>query len=290
MLPARTLVAAAREVVQLNRTARAHRPRPPRRGLVVEVGGGQSPHPRADLVVEKYVADDFERPGGRRFSFAKPLVVGDGHRLPLATQSIAYTVASHVLEHATDPVRFAAELARVGAGGFVQVPSRESELTYGWPFHPWLIDLEDGVLVFTPRRPGDVAPAGNVHHELYASTALARLAFELRRSTWHHSIEWRGDLAVRVEGRSEAERSASFDLDATIAALESAEVPPLPAHVRAALACPACCSGIEFGSSAVCFGCRREYPVAGGVPILLVEAAVERSASRDSDLAVALAG
>lgn len=276
MFAAGTLIAAAREVAQLNQATRAHRPKPPRRGLVVEVGGGQSPHPRADLVVEKYVADDFERPGGESFSFSKPLIVADGHRLPLATKSAAYVIASHVLEHATDPVEFASELSRVGAAGFVQVPSRESELTYGWPFHSWLIDLVEGVLVFTARRTGEIAPVGALHHELYGSTALARLAFEVRRSTWHHSVEWCGELGVRVAGISSGpEKTASFDLAATIKALESADVPPLPANVVAALACPVCRSPVELNKSAVCVSCRRDYPVANGVPILIEEVAVE---------------
>jgi uncharacterized protein YbaR (Trm112 family) len=283
MFAAGTLFAAACEAAQLNRATRAHRPKPPRRGLVVEVGGGQSPHPRTELVIEKYVADDFERPGGESFSFSKPLIVGDGHRLPLATGSAAYVIASHVLEHATDPAEFASELARVGAAGFVQVPSRESELTYGWPFHSWLIDRDEDVLVFTARRKGQTAPVGALHHELYASTALARLAFELQRTTWHHSVEWCGELSVRVAGISSApEKTASFDLEATIKTLEAADMPPLPPNARAALACPVCRSSIELKESATCVSCGRKYPVANGVPILIEEVAVELEFDRSN--------
>jgi hypothetical protein len=273
--PIGTLIAATREVALLRRSTKAHRPSAPRRGLVIEVGGGQAPHPRTDLVVEKYIADDFERPGGLGMSFAKPLVVGDGHRLPLATASAAYTIVSHVLEHAHDPVEFAAELVRVAPAGFVQVPSRESELTYGWPFHGWLIDQVDGVLVFTARRPTELAPVGQVHHELYASTALARLAFEAQRSIWHHSVEWRQMLPVKVVGASIPDRTARFDLNRTIQALEAAHIPPLPEHARRALACPACRSSIELDRTAKCSTCNAEYPVANGVPILLEEAAVQ---------------
>jgi uncharacterized protein YbaR (Trm112 family) len=271
-----TLLAAMREVGRLHRTASAHRPAPPKRGrgIVVDVGGGQCPHPRADVVVEKYLVDDFERPGGSSFSFATPLVVGDGHSLPLAAGSAAYVIASHVLEHATEPDVFAAELARVAPAGFVQVPSRESELTYGWAFHPWLIDLVDGVLVFEARTPADRAPVGRTHHEFYAESALLRLAFESQRATWHHSVEWRGSLQVQVHGSSRAERSAELDLEATVAALEAADVPPLPDAVKAALACPSCRSQIVLGESATCIGCGSDYPVVNGVPILLVEAAL----------------
>lgn len=33
----------------------------------------------------------------------------------------------------------------------MQVPSREAELTFGWPFHHWLIDRIDDTLVFEGR-------------------------------------------------------------------------------------------------------------------------------------------
>ena len=86
--------------------------------------------------MDKYVVDSFERPLGLAKSFSKPLVVGDGHQLPFKDQSFAYVIALHVLEHATDPAQFTAEMARVAPAGFVQVPSRESELAFGWPTIP----------------------------------------------------------------------------------------------------------------------------------------------------------
>ena len=99
---------------------------------MLDVGAGHAAHPRADVVVDKYVADDFER--GAALDLGKPLIVADGHALPFADGAFAYVIASHVLEHATDPVRFARELTRVGRRGIRPGPEpRESELTFGWP-------------------------------------------------------------------------------------------------------------------------------------------------------------
>ena len=138
---------------------------------MLEVGSGQSPHPRANVLVDKYVADDFERPQEIGIDIAKPFVVADGHSLPFADKAFAYAIALHVLEHATDPERFAAELSRVADAGFVQVPSSESELTFGWPYHPWLIDFDGETLVFRPRD-GRSAPYGEVFHRAYGESAL----------------------------------------------------------------------------------------------------------------------
>ena len=130
------LRSAIREVRRARQEARLHEPRPPHAGLVLEVGSGQSPHPRADVLVDKYVADNFERPHEIGIDFARPFVVADGQQLPFADGSFSYSIALHVLEHATDPLRFAAELSRVASAGFVQVPSSVAELTFGWPYHP----------------------------------------------------------------------------------------------------------------------------------------------------------
>jgi hypothetical protein len=144
-------VGALRELVRIPSENARHRPTPPLDGLVLDGAGRQSPHPRADVAVDKYLFDDFERSRAASLDFSKPLVVADGHRLPFADGTFAYTIATHVLEHATDPIRFTAGLARVSDGGFVQVPSSESELIFGWPYHPWTIDRDGTVLVFTPK-------------------------------------------------------------------------------------------------------------------------------------------
>lgn len=274
------------QIVHEVRRARAvqaeHEPAPPADGLVLDVGGGQRPTPRADLVIDKYVADDFERPGGERLDLSKPLVVADAAAIPFADGTFSYLVASHVLEHAIDPRLFAAEFARVARAGFVQVPSRESELTFGWAFHPWLIDLDGETLVFEPR--GDRrAPFGELFHDSFADSALFRTWWASTRSQWHHSIEWRGGLDVRVLGESAAERTATLDVDRTLRALAEAAsrdaLQPLPDSLRAALRCPVCASALELSDDrAACSGCARTFPVVGGVPVLLEEAAAPGAA------------
>jgi len=263
--------ALLREIRAARRQNVLHMPRPPA-GLVLEIGAGQAPNPETDVVVDKYVVDDFERPGEQALSFDRPLVVADGEQLPFADRSFDYVIALHVLEHAVRPDAFAAQMSRVGAAGFVQVPSRESELTFGWDYHPWLIDLEGETLAFTPR--GDaVAPVGGLFHRAFAESPLMRLWWSANRSTWHHSLAWSGELAVRVRGESEALQTAGFDLERTVAALRQAgdegRTAPLTAAVRAALRCPACGDVLVGEGELSCRDCGRAYPVVGHVPILL---------------------
>jgi uncharacterized protein YbaR (Trm112 family) len=253
------------------RVAGRHTPHPPQSGLVLDVGSGQAAHPRADLVVDKYVTDDFER--GSALDLSKPLVVGDGHALPFADDAFSYVIASHVLEHATDPIQFAGELSRVGRAGFVQVPSRLAELTFGWAFHPWLIDKAGDTLVFNQRN-GQHAPNGEFFHKAYADSAQFRLWFGANRDAWHHSIHWTQSLTVELHGDSTADQTATLDVERALAVLPSmgARSPLGPA--RDALRCPhdgGSLSGSDGRLS--CADCDRSYPVAGGVPLLLAEAA-----------------
>jgi uncharacterized protein YbaR (Trm112 family) len=268
---------ALREVSSALQERRLHVPHPPDDGLVLEVGSGQSPHPRADVLVDKYVADNFERPHEIGIDFAKPFIVGDGQLLPFGDSSFAYAIALHVLEHATEPQRFAAELSRVAEAGFVQVPSSVSELTFGWPYHPWLIEREDDTLVFRPRD-GRRAPAGDLFHRASAQSPFLRMWLAANRSLFHHSIEWRGELSVRVEGESAADETAALDLERTTSILDelhrAGALKPQPHDVLAALRCPACHGSLSFGrGAAACGSCRRSYPVIGEVPVLLLEAA-----------------
>lgn len=267
--------AALRELARARSQARLHTPSPPERGLVLEVGPGQAPHPRADVVVDKYVADDFERQGA--LDLSKPLVVADGHRLPFADRTFAYTLALHVLEHATDPAGFAAELSRVAPAGFVQVPTRIAELTFGWPYHPWLIDRDGDTLVFRPRN-GQRAPVGEIFHQAYADSALLRNWWAANRELLHHSVEWRDELEVRVEGKGVADQTAELDVERTVSALRELDrhgaLKPQPGPLNSRLRCPSCKAPLSLGyATAACSSCGSSYPVVGQVPILLVEAA-----------------
>jgi uncharacterized protein YbaR (Trm112 family) len=253
-------------------TAARHSPSPPGVGLVLDVGVGQSADPRADIVVDKYVTDDFER--GSPLDLSKPLVVADGHALPFAAGSFAYVTASHVLEHATDPPSFAGELTRVAKAGFVQVPTREAELTFGWPFHPWLIDRDGDTLIFHPRD-GQQAPMGEMFHRFYADSPQFQMWFHANRDVWHHSVNWVGELSVEVHGASAAEKTATLDIERTLEILPRMGARSPAGAVRDALRCPADEGGMSAAADRlVCDRCERSYPVAGGIPVLLSEAAV----------------
>src|SRR5680860_627446 len=121
----------------------------PRRALVLDVGSGGDPHPRADVLVERLIFSAGERTKGFRRTAAT--VMADIHALPFRDGTFGYSICSHVLEHVDDPVVAAAELTRVSAAGYVETPSdlHERLMPLGW--HRWFVSRTGQVLVFQAK-------------------------------------------------------------------------------------------------------------------------------------------
>ena len=129
--------------------------------LVLDVGGWAKPMSRADWVLDLqpyatrgdygYLGD----PGAERFTADTWVVadICDHEKWPFADGQFDVAVCSHTLEDVRDPVWVCRELNRVARGGYVEVPSRLEEQTWGitgpwagWAHHRWLCDVD-------PRAP-----------------------------------------------------------------------------------------------------------------------------------------
>jgi SAM-dependent methyltransferase len=124
---------------------------------VLDVGGWAVPWPRADWVIDLAPYEsrgewgyDGEREA-ERFS-ADTWVqrdICDREPWPFADDQFDFVVCSHTLEDVRDPVWVCHELARVAKAGYIEVPSRLEEQSYGfqgpwtgWGHHHWLIDID----------------------------------------------------------------------------------------------------------------------------------------------------
>jgi hypothetical protein len=205
--------------------------------VVLDVGGGALPFERADWVIdllpyqERGLYHYSPNPAVERFT-AKTWVQRDiceRTPWPFADGQFDFVVCSHTLEDIRDPVWACAELVRVARAGYIEVPSRLEEQSYGfqgpwagWGHHRWLIDVEGDRLTFVFKhhvmhaRPGDHFPPG----------FRDRLSDEQRVSTlfWTESFEF-GER-IFLDGPS---------LDAYLADFVSARgpgVPPAAARLR----------------------------------------------------------
>lgn len=168
------------------------------RDLVLEIGSGDRPRPRSNILVDRYPADSTERAGGEAVQIdARPFVVADGMALPFKDKSFDYVITSHTLEHVPDPRKFVSELMRVARAGYIETPSELSEKLFGWPFHRWVVRLDSGTIIVRPRR--EDSPFGNYFHAEYARDSFFREFVDSHGDDFVVKYEWKGDIALRVE-------------------------------------------------------------------------------------------
>lgn len=101
--------------------------------LVLEVGAGGNPYPRANVLLDGY-EDSVERIEKSLVS-DRPLVLGFAERLPFKSKSFDFVIASHVLEHSANPEQFLRELMRVGKAGYIETPDAFFERINPFTYH-----------------------------------------------------------------------------------------------------------------------------------------------------------
>lgn len=192
---------------------RLHCPVPPD-ALVLEVGSGGNPYARANVLLDAYevtrerhwvplVAD-------------RPTVLGFVENLPFRDQAFDFVIASHVLEHSTDPARFLGELQRVARAGYIEVPDAFMERVNPYRDHRLEITVRGGRLLIR-RKPGWRTDPALV--ELYeprakrwiAGETIPRHPFDFHvRHYWQDCIHFEVlDEDVRFDAGAEAGGAAA---------------------------------------------------------------------------------
>jgi len=172
--------------------------RPPTKGRVLEIGSGDNPHPRADVLVDRYLRDNTERHGD--LCVDRPLVVADAHYLPFQNGVFAYSICSHILEHLDHPQQFARELERVSKAGYIGCPSEIAERLFHWAFHRWYVNLVGQTLVLYPKE--ETEPFGELFDYLYEHNPAYHFFQRSMPDLFWVEKEWQTTLNLRVTGNS----------------------------------------------------------------------------------------
>jgi SAM-dependent methyltransferase len=179
--------------------------------LVLDIGSGDKPHWRADVLLDRYVGEEHagQRSGRAAARVDRPLFDADAAAMPFADGAFDYVICSHVLEHVVDPAAVAAEIARVGRAGYLEVPEAASAKILDFPSHLWWCRLRGSTLVMTAKT----APAfdGEIQAFIDASGIERRLADLLDADFDRRviSLPWSGRLDIEVEGTPPPELVAS---------------------------------------------------------------------------------
>lgn len=118
--------------------------------LVLEVGAGGNPYPRANVLLDAYEATR-ERHWAPLTS-DRPTVLGFVENLPFKDHAFDFVIAAHVLEHSADPARFIAEMQRVAKAGYIEVPDAFMERINPYMDHRLEITSRNNQLIIRKKE------------------------------------------------------------------------------------------------------------------------------------------
>jgi SAM-dependent methyltransferase len=201
--------------------------------LVLDVGGWIQPFNRADWVIDvmPYASrgqDGSQGEGPERFT-ADTWVqrdICDHEPWPFEDGQFDFATCAHTLEDVRDPIWVCRELVRVARAGYVEVPSRLEEHSYGfqgpwvgWGHHRWLVDVTDGGIEFVMK-----------HHVLHGREAnwFPRSFYDaLTEDEKAQTLWWEGSF-----GFGERIMMSAAELDPYLADFVAAHRKPRPALDR----------------------------------------------------------
>jgi SAM-dependent methyltransferase len=174
--------------------------------LVLDVGSGDKPSWRADVLLDRYTGAEHsaQRSGHAAARVTRPLFDADAADMPFRDGAFDYAICSNLLEHVGDPVAVAAELTRVARAGYIEVPEAASAKIVDFPSHVWWCRMEDGAggptLVMTAKN----APwfDAEIHDYIERAGVRDQLDGVLNRRFEHRVIQyhWTGSVNLRTEG------------------------------------------------------------------------------------------
>jgi SAM-dependent methyltransferase len=166
---------------------------------VLDVGSGQNPSPRANVLLEKFVDDDAHRSGQSVDAHDPRLVVGDALAMPFKDHDFDFVVASHLAEHVDDPRRLCNELMRVARRGYIETPGHRWDSFVRESFHIWRVGTTPTGLRFEPVvRPRPFGALGDaVYGLVYMGSARPGHWTLVTRSGTVNSVLRLGQRALR---------------------------------------------------------------------------------------------
>ena len=163
--------------------------------LVLEVGSGGNPYPRANVLLDAY--EETRQRHWEPLKIDRPMVLGFMENLPFKSGSFDFLIASHVLEHSAYPEKALKEFQRVARAGYIEVPDAFFERLNPYRDHRAEITLRQGRLRIR-KKPCWVLDQDLV--ELYESKVKPFLKSLIRKKPFifHVRHYWREKIEFQI--------------------------------------------------------------------------------------------
>jgi SAM-dependent methyltransferase len=164
----------------------------PAGSLVLEVGSGGNPYPRANVLLDAY-----EETRERHWAALiqdRPTVLSFGENLPFKDKAFDYVIAAHVLEHTPYPDKFLAELQRVARGGYIETPDAFMERINPYKDHRLEVTVRDDGLVIR-KKPAWIYDTDLVElYEKRAKAIITRETIPRNAAEFHMRYFWKDKI------------------------------------------------------------------------------------------------
>lgn len=284
----------------------------PRNAKVLDIGSGNNPFVRADILCERSVADDTERVG--KIVIDRPLVMADVTLLPFIDNAFDVIVCCHLLEHLEKPEDAIKEIMRVGRSGIIEVPSEYFEKINSHPYHYWFITHENNILKFRPKSKPvfDEFLTKFFHEKIWLIDKHFMKFYNSNRYKYFNiRFHWKGKINYSIQDNfdktifdmkgfkkastqiSDQEMSNDdYTYQISKGGISFEIFPKFKIYIKKLLrlyymntldifqiiACPICKNKLikeEQRNILVCEKCNLEYPIINNIPILLKENATQ---------------
>lgn len=169
----------------------------PRKWLVLDVGSGNGPFPRADVLCDRYL-EDTQRVD--KLVIDRPFIIGDITALPFLDNSFDFIFCSHVLEHIDNPEIAIKELMRVGKRGYIEVPTEFQEKMQSTVSHKWFVKKEDDTLIFweKDREIFDECIQGKIRNMIDSGDKTYLTLFYKYHNLFNAEYYWEKEIKFKV--------------------------------------------------------------------------------------------
>jgi SAM-dependent methyltransferase len=256
--------------------------------LVLEVGSGGNPYPRANVLLDAY--EETRERHWVPLVADRPTVLGFVEKLPFRDKVFDFVIASHVFEHSRDPAAFLGELQRVARTGYIETPDALMERLYPYPDHRLEVTVRDQALVVRKKTAWKNDPQIAEYFESKASPAFRKSLVPDHPFEFHVRYYWCDQIPLQI-----VNPESSLTDEGPPASPTSSNTPPPPGstglreklrqasrrwlsqksrnaglNLADLLACPVCRMGVEKLDAAYrCGACGRNYPIRNGIPVFI---------------------
>ncbi|WP_423145927.1 class I SAM-dependent methyltransferase [Rubrolithibacter danxiaensis] len=169
---------------------------------VLEVGGGHNPHPRANVVVDKFTDSNYHRSGDIKVLKNQEFLCADGENLPFDNNSFDYVVCCQVIEHVDDPIKFVKEQSRIAPRGYIETPSLIGEYLIPKESHRWVILEIDNKIVMYEKEKIDFKSNNDFGYVFLEYLPKVSIGYKVLQRTHFNIIsinyEWKDNIEILV--------------------------------------------------------------------------------------------